>query len=120
MKFYDQTISDVEHELDTKIESGLTEAQAKERLEKYGPNKLKEAKKKSNLARFVDQFKDPMIIILLIAALISFVIAAIEHDPQEFLEPILILVIVIVNAIMGVMQESKAEAALNALKNMSS
>lgn len=61
-----------------------------------------------------------MIIILLIAALISFVIAAIEHDPQEFFEPILILVIVIVNAIMGVMQESKAEAALNALKNMSS
>lgn len=120
VKFYDQTISDVEHELDTKIESGLTEAQAKERLEKYGPNKLKEAKKKSNLARFVDQFKDPMIIILLIAALISFVIAAIEHDPQEFFEPILILVIVIVNAIMGVMQESKAEAALNALKNMSS
>lgn len=119
MKYYDQSVQTVEKELDTNIHSGLDDAQVKTRQEKYGLNKLKEAKKKSILMRFVDQFKDPMIIILLIAALISFVIAAIEKDPQEFFEPILILVIVILNAIMGVAQESKAEAALDALKKMS-
>ncbi|EOS62102.1 calcium-translocating P-type ATPase, PMCA-type [Firmicutes bacterium M10-2] len=119
MKYYDQSVQAVEKELDTNIHSGLDEAQVKIRQEKYGLNKLKEAKKKSVFMRFIDQFKDPMIIILLIAALISFVIAAIEQDPQEFFEPILILVIVILNAIMGVAQESKAEAALDALKKMS-
>lgn len=119
MKYYDQSVQAAEKELDTNIHSGLDDAQVKTRQEKYGLNKLKEAKKKSTLMRFVDQFKDPMIIILLIAALISFVIAAIEKDPQEFFEPILILVIVILNAIMGVAQESKAEAALDALKKMS-
>lgn len=87
MKYYDQSVQAAEKELDTNIHSGLDDAQVKTRQEKYGLNKLKEAKKKSTLMRFVDQFKDPMIIILLIAALISFVIAAIEKDPEEFSNP---------------------------------
>ncbi|WP_304647692.1 HAD-IC family P-type ATPase, partial [uncultured Dubosiella sp.] len=118
MKFYDQSVPDVERCLDTNIHTGLDTTQVKQRQEKYGPNKLKEAKQKSNFARFVDQFKDPMIIILLIAAAISFGIAIFEKDPEGFFEPVLILVIVILNALMGVVQESKAEAALNALKQM--
>ena len=81
--------------------------------------KLKEKQKKSMISRFIDQFKDVMILILLAAAAISFVIACIEGNPKEFFEPLLILLIVIINAVMGVMQESKAEKALDALNNMS-
>lgn len=101
------------------IEKGLSSAQVKERREKYGENKLREKKKKSNLTRFLEQFKDVMIIILLVAAAISFVVACVEGETKEFFEPVLILIIVVVNAVMGVMQESKAEKALDALKNMS-
>ena len=105
--------------LDTDTQVGLTDTESADRLAKYGENKLREKKKKTNLQRFLDQFKDAMIIILLIAALISFVIACVERNPKEFFEPALILLIVILNAIMGVVQESKAEKALDALKNMS-
>ena len=100
-------------------EKGLTAAEASERLTKYGENRLKEKKKKTMLRRFLDQFCDVMIIILLIAAVISFVVACAEGEKSEFFEPFLIVFIVVVNAIMGVMQESKAEKALDALKNMS-
>lgn len=106
-------------EFESNSETGLTSAQVKERAEKYGKNKLAEKKKKSWIGRFFEQFKDAMIIILIIASVISFVIACIEKNPKEFFEPVLILVIVILNAIMGVMQESKAEKALDALQNMS-
>lgn len=99
--------------------SGLDTAQVKERRKTYGENKLREKKKKSMLARFADQFKDVMILILIGAAVISFVIACVEGQPKEFFEPVLILLIVILNAVMGVMQESKAEKALDALKGMS-
>ena len=105
--------------LQTDPKLGLTADEARARLEKYGENKLREKKKKTNLQRFFDQFKDAMIIILLIAAAISFVIACVEKNPREFFEPALILLIVVLNAIMGVVQESKAEKALDALKNMS-
>ncbi len=98
---------------------GLTSAKAAEYLEKFGPNQLKEKKKKTMLARFLEQFKDVMIIILLVAAAISFGIAIYEGNPKEFFEPALILLIVILNAILGVMQESKAERALDALKGLS-
>ena len=80
---------------------------------------LQEKKKKSNFQRFLDQFKDVMILILIAAAIVSFVIACVEGEPKEFFEPVLILFIVIINAIMGVMQESKAEKALDALKGLS-
>lgn len=106
-------------QLDSNVETGLTAQQVKERAEKFGKNKLQEKKKKSWMSRFFDQFKDAMIIILIIASIISFVIACIEKNLNEFFEPVLILLIVILNAVMGVMQESKAEKALDALKNMS-
>ena len=106
-------------QLESNSETGLTSEQVAERTEKYGPNKLKEKKKKSWIARFFEQFKDAMVIILIIAAVISFVIACVEKNPKEFFEPALILLIVILNAIMGVVQEGKAEKALDALQNMS-
>ncbi len=99
--------------------SGLTESQVQERRVRYGENKLREKKRKSSFSRFLDQFKDAMILILIAAAIVSFVIACVEGDPKEFFEPLLILLIVILNAVMGVMQESKAQKALDALKSLS-
>ncbi|MBE6727590.1 MAG: cation-translocating P-type ATPase [Ruminococcaceae bacterium] len=98
---------------------GLSSNNVAKLQEKYGFNKLREKKPRSTIARFFDQFKDVMILILIAAAIISFVIACIEKDPGEFFEPALILLIVVLNAIMGVYQEGKAEKALDALKNMS-
>ena len=100
-------------------ETGLTTSRVDELRAIHGLNKLQEKKKKSTFLRLLDQFKDVMILILLAAATISFVIACVEGEPKEFFEPMLILLIVIINAVMGVMQESKAEKALDALKNMS-
>jgi Ca2+-transporting ATPase len=105
--------------LHTDPEKGLTSEQVHSLIEEYGENKLKEARKKTNLQRFFDQFKDVMILILLMAAAISFVVAFIEGNTSEFFEPVLILLIVILNAVMGVIQESKAEKALEALKSLS-
>lgn len=114
-----QTMSEVLHSLSSDQSNGLNSDTVSKLQAQYGPNKLKEKKKKSNLKRFGEQFKDVMILILIAAAIVSFIIACIEKNPQEFFEPLLILLIVILNAIMGVMQESKAEKALDALKNMS-
>jgi len=98
---------------------GLRASEADKRLSENGANKLQEKKKRSMLLRFLDQFKDAMILILIAAAIVSFAIACYEGNPKEFFEPALILAIVILNAVMGVFQESKAEKALDALKNMS-
>jgi len=106
-------------DLGSDIQLGLSAKQVEERQKQYGENKLQEKKKKTNFQRFLDQFKDVMILILIAAAVISFVIACVEGNPKEFFEPVLILLIVIMNAIMGVMQESKAEKALDALKSLS-
>jgi len=119
LQFFSQSKQEVLKLLDTNQERGLSKSNVTQRKEKYGPNKLKEKKKKTNLQRFFEQFKDVMILILIVAAIISFVIACVDGDPKEFFEPALILLIVVLNAIMGVMQESKAEKALDALKNMS-
>lgn len=119
MTFHHETGEAVIQALESDLSEGLSSSQAAQRIQKYGPNKLREKKKKSNLRRFIDQFKDVMILILIVAAAISFVIACIEGEPKEFFEPVLILLIVVLNAIMGVMQESKAEKALEALKNLS-
>ena len=119
MTFYNQSKEDVLKALGTNAEKGLSAAQAESILKAHGENRLKEKKKKTNLQRFFDQFKDIMILILIAAAVVSFVIACVEKNPKEFFEPVLILLIVVLNAIMGVMQESKAEKALDALKNMS-
>ncbi|MBQ8390507.1 MAG: cation-translocating P-type ATPase, partial [Oscillibacter sp.] len=87
--------------------------------ERHGENRLRQKKKKSILGRFLEQFKDAMILILLAAAAVSFAVACAEGDAGEFFEPLLILLIVVLNAVMGVMQESKAEKALEALKSLS-
>ncbi|MGD9559895.1 MAG: cation-translocating P-type ATPase, partial [Oscillospiraceae bacterium] len=105
--------------LGSDAQRGLSGAQAAQKLEAHGPNALQAKKKKSLFMRFLGQFADPMIIILLVAALISFVVAVNGHDAKEYFEPVLILLIVVANAIMGVSQESKAEKALEALREMS-
>ena len=119
MSLYVKPKQDVLKALDTDIKTGLSIAKVDELKKKYGENKLQKKKKKTALQRFFDQFKDVMIIILIIAAIVSFAIACIEGNPKEFFEPALILLIVILNAVIGVMQESKAEKALDALKNLS-
>lgn len=119
MNPYTISREDLLKELSVSSERGLSTQEAQERLAKYGENKLTEKKKKTNLQRFLDQFKDAMIIILLVAAAVSFGVACFGHDPMEFFEPALILLIVVLNAVLGMMQESKAEKALDALKNLS-
>ena len=96
---------------------GLTSAQSQERLQKYGPNKLKEGEKPTLLQRFLTQLKDPMLIILLIAAAVSAVTGMLSGE-NEWAEVIIILAVVLLNAILGVVQESKAEAAIEALQTM--
>ena len=119
MKFYSAPLSEVLTKTATDPKLGLSQNEVTERLQKYGENRLREKKKQSNLSRFIGQFKDVMIIILLIAAAVSFGVVVFEKNWGELFEPILILVIVVLNAVMGVYQEGKAEKALDALKNMS-
>ena len=119
MIFHSEVRENVIAELQSNPETGLSQAQVAEKLAEFGPNKLREKKKKTMLQRFLDQFKDVMILILIAAAVVSFVIAVTEGGGHAFFEPLLIIVIVVINAIMGVMQESKAEKALDALKSMS-
>ena len=125
MIFHDKTKEETLESLSSDLASGLTTDEVNSRREKYGENRLREKKKKTMLGRFFEQFKDVMIIILLAAAVVSFALVIYElvtHDEKnwaELAEPLLILLIVVLNAIMGVMQESKAEKALEALKSMS-
>ena len=96
---------------------GLSSAQAQERLAQYGPNKLKEAEKPTLLQRFIEQLKDPMLIILMVAAGVSALTNLLAgHD--EMAEVVIILAVVLLNAVLGVFQESKAEAAIEALQTM--
>lgn len=119
MILHHKPIEEVLNHFETNLESGLNDEQISSKKEKFGSNKLREKKKKSTFQRFLDQFKDVMILILIAAAIVSFVVICMEQNWGELFEPALIVLIVIVNAIMGVMQESKAEKALDALKNMS-
>ena len=119
MEYYTKQKAEVLKALATDETQGLSPEAVKSLQEKFGANKLSEKKKKTTLERFAGQFKDAMILILIAAAVVSFVIACIEGNPKEFFEPALIILIVVLNAIMGVMQECKAEKALDALKNMS-
>ena len=96
---------------------GLSGKEAQKRLEQNGPNKLAEGKKTPMIVRFLQQMKDPMILILLAAALVSGITAAIEGE--SFADVIIILTVVIINAVLGVVQESKAEKAIEALQKMS-
>lgn len=105
--------------LEVTKEAGLSPAEVEARKARFGLNKLSEKKKRSLLVRFLSQFSDFMVIILLIAAIISFITAAVKGN-GDYIDPVVILLIVIVNAITGMVQESKAEKALEALKKLSS
>ncbi|MBR5305363.1 MAG: cation-translocating P-type ATPase, partial [Oscillospiraceae bacterium] len=115
MKFYNQSLSDVYSHLNSS-ENGLTSAQAQAVLDKNGPNKLDEAEKITLLQRFTAQLKDPMIIILLVAAAVSAVTAV--YSGESLADVFIILAVVLLNAVMGVYQESKAEKAIEALSKM--
>lgn len=99
---------------------GLMEETAEKRLIKYGANVLDEKPSKTFAERFFEQLKDFMVIVLLVAAAVSVVIAVAGEEKNGWIEPVVIVAIVALNAVMGVVQESKAEAALSALKNMAS
>ncbi len=116
MRFYCEEQANVLSALGS-TKDGLTTAEAKSRLEKYGPNKLKEGEKPTLLQRFLAQLKDPMLIILLVAAGVSAVTGMLSGE-SEWAEVIIILIVVLLNAILGVFQESKAEAAIEALQTM--
>ena len=112
---YVQSPQELIAELSTSAD-GLSSAEAAARLEKYGPNKLKDAEKPTLLQRFIEQLKDPMLIILMIAAAVSAVTNFISGE--SFAEVFIILIVVLLNAVLGVFQESKAEAAIEALQTM--
>lgn len=111
---YNQEAQAVIDSLESHVETGLTAAVAAQRLEEFGPNELKAEAHSTLLQKFIEQFKDFMIIILVIAAVVSFVASHEWHDA------VIILLVVVLNAIMGVVQEAKAEEAIDALKEMAS
>lgn len=115
--FHDKSTEETLQALNARRE-GLTSAEAEQRLSEYGKNALKEAKKKSLARKFFEQFKDVMIIVLIVAAVVSAVIAIVQGEYTELIDAGVIMVIVIINAIIGVVQENKAESAMEALKNM--
>ena len=115
MKAYLESREDVLKEQNTS-DNGLTSAEAERRLGQYGKNKLEEGKKPSLLSRFLGELADPMIIILIVAAAISGVTA--YYQGESFADVIIILAVVIINAVLGVVQESKAEAAIAALQEI--
>ncbi len=123
MKRYSQEKEVVLNEMQSNAEQGLSVAEAEKRLEQNGKNRLKEGKKKSIARRFLEQLADPMIIILIVAAAISgalTVYESIESGKSEFpTDVIIILAVVLINAVLGVFQESKAEKAIEALQKMS-
>ncbi len=115
MKHYLSEVRDVLESVDA-TQDGLKSAEAGERLQKNGPNKLREPKKVSLFVRFLKQLADPMIIILIVAAAVSAVIAVLEKE--SFADVIIIVAVVLINAVLGVVQESKAEKAIAALQEM--
>ena len=115
-KFYNMSVDAVMRDMKTDA-NGLSSAQAEERLAKYGQNKLAEAKKPGILKRFFMQLGDPVLIILLVAAGVSALTGMLSGE-SEWADTIIILVVVLLNAVLGVIQESKAEAAIAALQTM--
>ena len=109
-----KTTKEIEKMLETSVHTGLTSDEIQKRLNKNGFNELKEGKKESIFIKFLNQFKETLTIILLAAALISYLV-----EPSEWIDSVIILVVVLLNAILGVIQENKAEKSLEALKSMS-
>ncbi len=114
--WFNKDVKEVEKILSTNIEQGLSDEEAKSRREKYGTNELKAKKKKSLLSKFIEQFKDFSIIILIIAAIVSGIVGVLEGE--GITDTIIILIVVLVNAIIGVTQEAKAEKSLEALQKL--
>src|SRR6478735_5370734 len=112
MKWYNMKPEEVEHKTNASLSDGLTDKNVKMRIGTFGLNKLKEAEKASALATFLAQFKDFMVLVLLAATLISGLIG-------EMLDAVTIMGIVFLNAILGFVQERKAEKSLDALKELS-
>ncbi|MBQ8291684.1 MAG: calcium-translocating P-type ATPase, PMCA-type [Clostridia bacterium] len=122
MKAYCEEKEGVLHSLASSKETGLSSAEAEKRLAENGKNKLAEGKKKSLVRRFLEQLADPMIIILIVAAAISGALSVYHvtrGEEGEFVDVIIILAVVLINAVLGVVQESKAEKAIEALQEMS-
>lgn len=115
LNFYNETVDDLYKRLETN-ENGLCEEEAKIRLEKYGENKLAEQKKKSNLSLFFGQFNDFMIILLIFASIFSAVVSYIRNE--SYVDSIIIIVIVVINAILSFIQEKKADVAIQELNKM--
>lgn len=119
-KNYQIETSELIEKHQSNLEKGLTQTEVNKRLESYGPNKLNEGKKRSLFLRFMDQLNDFMVFILLGAAAISIALAIYNREMSEIFEGVLILAIVILNAVLGLVQEGKAEKALESIKKMSS
>ena len=116
-QWFNKTVEEVEKELGTNKENGLSSKKVEENRVKYGLNELKEKKKESLIQKFIDQFKDFSIIVLIIAAIVSGVVGVMQGE--GFTDTVIILIVVLLNAVIGVAQESKAEKSLEALKKLS-
>ena len=117
MQFHSMSVKESLQTLNVNTKTGLAKADAEKRLQKFGKNELETQKGKSLLARFFSQFSDFMIIVLICAAFISFGMSLIKGE-ADYVDPIIIFAIIILNAILGVIQEAKAERSLDALKKM--
>ena len=117
-KWFNKNEEEIVQEFDTSLNKGLKSEQVEEKRQKYGFNELKAKKKKSIFVKFLEQFKDFMIIVLIVAAIVSGIVGYMEGE--GITDSIIILIVVIVNAIIGVVQESKAEKSLEALQKLSS
>lgn len=116
--WFNLSIDEVQRKLDTDVDSGLKKEEVSKRQSQYGFNELKAKKKKSLIQKFLEQFKDFMIIVLIIAAIVSGIIGV--KEGEGITDTIIIMIVVVVNAIIGVAQENKAEKSLEALQKMSS
>ncbi len=111
---YRQSSEEILSQFDTNVQTGLSAQEATDRLEKYGPNEIQEAERTTTFQKFIAQFKDFMIIVLMVAAVVSWLVSGHIEDA------VVIMIVVILNAIMGVFQENKAEEAIDALQQMAS
>ena len=112
------SLDEVRRKLKANLKMGLTQSDVEERKTSYGKNELKDKKKESIIIKFIKQFNDFMIIILILAAIISAAVSYMQGE-NDYIDSMIIIAIVIFNAIMGLIQENKAEKSLEALKNMS-
>ncbi len=115
--WFNKKVEEIQKDFSTNLENGLSIEEVKKRQEKYGFNELKEEKKKTLFQKFIEQFKDFSIIVLIIAAIVSGAVGI--ANGEGITDTIIILIVVLVNAIIGVAQEAKAEKSLEALKKLS-